>query len=151
MNPVICNNLEGCDGVRSGRKVHEGGDICIRMPDSCCCMAEQLKIKLMMKHHVSWFQTIYYKPTVSVQYLYKNRNIGQWNRRENSEITHFYGKVIYNNCRGDRDQDHPHGKEMQKKTKLLSGETLQIAVKRREAKTKEKRKDISIWMQSSKE
>ena len=31
-----------------------------------------------------------------------------------------------------------------KKTKWLSGEALQIAVKRREAKTKEKRKDISI-------
>ena len=31
-----------------------------------------------------------------------------------------------------------------KKAKWLSGEALQIAVKRREAKTKEKRKDISI-------
>ena len=38
-------------------------------------------------------------------------------------------------CTGDRDQDHPHGKEMQK-TKWLSGETLQIAVKRREEKSK---------------
>ena len=35
----------------------------------------------------------------------------------------------------DRDQDHPHGKEMQK-SKWLSGEALQIAVKRREAKSK---------------
>ena len=33
------------------------------------------------------------------------------------------------------DQDHPHGKEMQK-AKWLSGEALQIAVKRREAKSK---------------
>ena len=33
------------------------------------------------------------------------------------------------------DQDHPHGKEMPK-TKWLSGEALQIAVKRREAKSK---------------
>ena len=33
-------------------------------------------------------------------------------------------------------QDHPHGKEMQKKAKWLSGEALQIAVKRREAKSK---------------
>ena len=32
-------------------------------------------------------------------------------------------------------QDHPHGKEMQK-AKWLSGEVLQIAVKRREAKSK---------------
>ena len=38
-----------------------------------------------------------------------------------------------------------------KKAKWLSGEALQIAVKRREAKGKEKRKDIPIWMQSSKE
>ena len=38
-----------------------------------------------------------------------------------------------------------------KKAKWLSEEALQIAEKRREAKAKEKRKDISIWMQSSKE
>ena len=36
---------------------------------------------------------------------------------------------------GDRDQDHPQGKEMQKE-KWLSKETLQIAEKRREAKGK---------------
>ena len=45
---------------------------------------------------------------------------------------------------GDRDQDHPQEKEIQK-TKWLSEEDLQIAVKRREAKSKgEKRKDIFI-------
>ena len=38
-----------------------------------------------------------------------------------------------------------------KKAKWLSEEALQIAVNRREAKAKEKRKDIPIWMQSSKE
>ena len=38
-------------------------------------------------------------------------------------------------CTGHRDQDHPHGQEMQK-VKWLSGEALQIAVKRREAKSK---------------
>ena len=38
-----------------------------------------------------------------------------------------------------------------KKGKWLSGEALQIAVKRRKQKAKEKRKDKSIWMQSSKE
>ena len=38
-------------------------------------------------------------------------------------------------CTGDRDQDHPHGKEC-KKEKWLSEEALQIAVKRREAKSK---------------
>ena len=42
-------------------------------------------------------------------------------------------------------------KENCKKAKWLSEEALQIAVKRREAKGKEKRKDIPIWMQSSKE
>ena len=39
---------------------------------------------------------------------------------------------------GDRDQDHPQEKEMQK-TKMLSEEALQIAVKRREAKSKGER------------
>ena len=38
-------------------------------------------------------------------------------------------------CTGDRDQDHPHGKELQK-SKWLSEEALQIAVKRREVKSK---------------
>ena len=38
-------------------------------------------------------------------------------------------------CTGDRDQDHPYAKEMQK-PKLLPEEALQIAVKRREAKSK---------------
>ena len=38
-----------------------------------------------------------------------------------------------------------------KKAKLLSEEALQIAEKEEKWKAKEKRKDISIWMQSSKE
>ena len=38
-------------------------------------------------------------------------------------------------CKGDRDQDHPHGKEMNK-AKWLSEEALEKAVKRREAKNK---------------
>ena len=38
-----------------------------------------------------------------------------------------------------------------KKAKWLSEEALQTAMKRREAKAKEKRKDIPILMQSSKE
>ena len=42
---------------------------------------------------------------------------------------------------GVRDQDHPHGKEMQKE-KWLSEEALQIAVKRREAKGKGKKGKI---------
>ena len=43
----------------------------------------------------------------------------------------------------DRDKDHPQEKEMQK-AKWLSEEALQIAVKRRAVKAKEKRKDIPI-------
>ena len=38
-------------------------------------------------------------------------------------------------CTRDRDQDHPHGKEMHK-AKWLSGEALQIAVKRIEEQSK---------------
>ena len=38
-------------------------------------------------------------------------------------------------CTGEREQDHPQEKEM-KKAKWLSEEALQIAVKRREAKSK---------------
>ena len=37
---------------------------------------------------------------------------------------------------GDRNQDHPQEKEMQKKAKWLSEEALQTAMKRREAKGK---------------
>ena len=47
-------------------------------------------------------------------------------------------------CTGDRDQDHPQGKEMQK-GKWLSEEDLQIAEKRREAKGKgEKERYIHV-------
>ena len=41
-------------------------------------------------------------------------------------------------CRGDRDQDHPQEKEMKKKAKWLSEETLQIAEKKRSKKQREK-------------
>ena len=37
---MLCNNLEGWGGLEGQRKVQEGGDICILMADSCCCMAE---------------------------------------------------------------------------------------------------------------
>ena len=53
-------------------------------------------------------------------------------------------------CIGIREQDHPQEKEMQK-SKSLSEEALEIAVKEEKWKAKEKRKDIPIWMQSSKE
>ena len=39
-NPVLCDNLEGWYGVGGGREVQEGGDISMRMTDSCCCTAE---------------------------------------------------------------------------------------------------------------
>ena len=44
-------------------------------------------------------------------------------------------------CTGGSDQDHPQEKKC-KKAQWLSKEALQIAEKRREAKGKEKRKDI---------
>ena len=44
-----------------------------------------------------------------------------------------------------------HKKKNCKKAKELSEEVLQIAEKRKKWKAKEKRKDIPIWMQSSKE
>ena len=52
-------------------------------------------------------------------------------------------------CTGGSDQDHPQEKEMQK-TKWLSGEALQIAVKRREVKSKgekERRKHLNAVFQ----
>ena len=39
-------------------------------------------------------------------------------------------------CTGVRDQDYPNGKKKHIKAKWLSGEALQIAVKRREVKSK---------------
>ena len=54
-------------------------------------------------------------------------------------------------CTGGSGQDHPQEKEILKKAKWLSEEALQIAEKRREAKGKEKRKVIPIWMQSFKD
>ena len=34
-NLVLCDNLEGWDGVRGEREVQEKGDICVLMADSC--------------------------------------------------------------------------------------------------------------------
>ena len=39
-NPVLCETLEGWDGVEVDRKVQEGGDICMPTADSCLCMTE---------------------------------------------------------------------------------------------------------------
>ena len=38
--PVLCDNLEGWDGVGVGRDIHKGEDICIPVADSCQCIAE---------------------------------------------------------------------------------------------------------------
>ena len=40
----LCINLEGWDGEGDGRKVQEGGDICISMEDSCWGLTENNKI-----------------------------------------------------------------------------------------------------------
>ena len=32
---MLCDNLEGWDGVGGGREVQEGGDISLRTADSC--------------------------------------------------------------------------------------------------------------------
>ena len=32
---LLCDNLEGWDGVGGGREVQEGGDICIPLADLC--------------------------------------------------------------------------------------------------------------------
>ena len=37
---MLCDNLEGWDGVGGGGKGQEGGDICIAMADSWWCMVE---------------------------------------------------------------------------------------------------------------
>ena len=39
---VLCDNLEERDGVEDGREFQGGGDICILMADSHCCMAKPL-------------------------------------------------------------------------------------------------------------
>ena len=33
--PMLCDSLEGWDGEGGGRKVYEGGDICISEAGSC--------------------------------------------------------------------------------------------------------------------
>jgi len=49
-------------------------------------------------------------------------------------------------CTGESHQDHPQEEEMQK-GKLVVSKALQIAEKKKNQKVKEKKKDISIWMQ----
>ena len=37
---MLCDILEGWDGVGGGREVHERGDVCIPVAGSRCCPAE---------------------------------------------------------------------------------------------------------------
>ena len=53
-------------------------------------------------------------------------------------------------CEGS-DQDHPQEKEMQKGKIVVWGGLTNSQEKKRSKRKKRKRKDISIWMQSSKE
>ena len=53
-------------------------------------------------------------------------------------------------CIGDRDQDHPNGKEMQKSKMSVWGGLTNSYEKKKSEKQRRKGK-ISIWMQSSKE
>ena len=34
-SPVLCDDLERWDGVGGGKEIHEGGEKCIYMADSC--------------------------------------------------------------------------------------------------------------------
>ena len=52
-------------------------------------------------------------------------------------------------CVGDRDQDHPQEKEMQN-GKMVAWGGLKNSWEKKRSK-KQRRKDIPIWMQSSKE
>ena len=40
---MLCDGLDGWDGVWGGREVQEGGDVCMRMADSLRCVAETNK------------------------------------------------------------------------------------------------------------
>ena len=37
---MLCDNLDGGDGVEGGREVQEGGDICLAVTDLCRCTAK---------------------------------------------------------------------------------------------------------------
>ena len=57
LKQVLYDKLEGWAGLRSGREVQQGGDICLLMADSCWCTGEtilqgitlQLKINALKK------------------------------------------------------------------------------------------------------
>ena len=44
LKQALCESLEAGDGVGGGKEVQEGGDACLPMVGSCCCVAETSKI-----------------------------------------------------------------------------------------------------------
>ena len=60
---MLYATLEGWDGVESEREVQEGGNICILMADSHCCMAEANPLHsiyppIKKKERRSWMNTV---------------------------------------------------------------------------------------------
>ena len=54
-------------------------------------------------------------------------------------------------CTGGSDQDYPQEKEMQQGKMIVWGGLINSWEKEEKQQAKEKKKDIPIWMQSSKE
>ena len=71
--------------------------------------------------------------------------------RHSDRVPEEYGRGLWH-CTGGRNRDHPQEKEMQKgKTAVWGGLTTAEKKREEKVKAKEKRKDVPIWMQSSKE
>ena len=80
-----------------------------------------------LRYEINWFP---YNYTVEVTNRFKGLDL------INSAWRTMDGGLWH--CTGDRNQNHPQEKEMQK-SKMVVWKSLQIAVKRREAKSKGKR------------
>ena len=39
---MLCDNLEGWSGMGGGKKVQEGGDMCVPVADSCCSSSSSM-------------------------------------------------------------------------------------------------------------
>ena len=63
LSPLLCDNLERCDGVGGGREAPEGGHMCIPMADSCHHLAET---NTMLKSN--------YPPTKKTFFFFKVKN-----------------------------------------------------------------------------
>ena len=89
----LCDNLEEWDGMRGGKEVQEGGDICKPMADSCWCMAETIKsnyplikneIKLCLKKKKT---AIEYIPLTDCWIYSKLHCINPWENKKSQETT----------------------------------------------------------------